>query len=402
MKPTRHAHNFAGIFFADHRVIWATAYADRSINAPKYPGMTFDLNPNFVAHENERAHSFETAGKSVEERIHTAVALIKDSLKNHFTDLKAVTTATIGPFENGRSGDWGGGKIIEGARSTEWSGKDVYSLTKEAFAKAGHPRINLHCLTDAEAMVAGEHYFYRHNILKPLQEEIQADKSGAAGTRYSDREKNLGEDTVAYLLVDQGVGGAVFRWNDFIRGHASLELGHLPLFPYPDLKIAQRCPENSCGAHYLPCAEGTIAFPALKESWGLSREDLFKLDKDSDQFTAIAYFIAQTVQQIVFSHTPKVVLIGGGVFDILQSATDGAFVNEIRYHYKGLSLNRRAASPQYFPHYEAPYNDEEFIKAWTQRDAGVLGCLVWSFRLDTDGRTSAITRQVRKDAGARH
>lgn len=346
----------AGIFFADHKVIWVTARTiDR--NTP-YPAQVFDLSSDFITNTKARAERFNahpTAAEDVDAAL-SAIAKTTDIL-----EIEAVTSASLGPFTLGQSCYDEGGHIISGARSTKWQNVDLYNLIQEGLRRHGNSHCKVRCLTDAEAMVVGEHYLYR-------QDKLSASIPGSPD--YSELMRDMGKDTVAYLLLDEGVGGSIFRRNQIIRGDASLELGHIPIYPTP--ADSGHYPIASCGAHYLPCLEGTIGLKALRDKWTLEYSDYLNLDIEAPKLKWIGYYVAQAVHTIAITHTPTVTLIGGAL------ARNPNLLPHVQFYYDELGSNRR--SPDMYPDYKSQYDLDEFIQYWSNPDAGVLGCLCWSHR----------------------
>ena len=356
----------AGIFFADDDVIWATAsVTDREF---AYPGMVFRSNPDFINKSDPQkpphAQRFPSNSNAADD-VAEAVARLAESAD--ISKIEAVTTASIGPFQDGISGLVAGGTIISGARLQKWSGFDLAGALENEFAKYGNEHVIVRCLTDAEAMVLGEHYHFRQFRLRGHTHGSKA---------YREKEYKLGQDTVAYILLDSGVGGAVFQRNYFKRGEASLEIGHTVAYPPPGLE--DKYPVANCGAHYLPCLEGTISLPALKEFWHLTAEDIRSLGPDSETLRWLSFYIAQAVHHMTLFFTPTVVLLGGRV------VSNPHILEHTRTMYEDLMKNERGN--QLYPDYKAQYDREEYIKLWSRPDAGVLGCLCWSFRSARHGK----------------
>ena len=354
------SHFLAGIFFADDDVIWATAsVTDRRY---AYPGIIFETSPDFankpIERKLPRARRFASKATA---QLDVSEAVAKIAKAVDITKIEAVTTASIGPFEGGQSGLVEGGKIIPGARLLKWAGFDLAGSIAEEFRKHGNTNVIVRCLVDAEALVLGEHYHYRRFKLSGFAYDSE---------KYRKEARSLGQDTVAYLLLDSGVGGAVFQRNFFKRGEASLELGHMLVRAPPGLEA--KYPAADCGAHYLPCLEGSISLPALEEFWGLSLPELQTLDANSEELSWLGFYVAQAVHHMTLFFTPTVVLLGGRI------ASNPAILTHTIYWYKRIMQNPRGE--RLYPDYAAQHREEEYIKLWSRPDAGVLGCLCWSFR----------------------
>ncbi len=346
----------AGIFFADDQVIG-------SIGRPK------GRNPRFLDADFEYSIKSSSNSKIPNIKFQSSSSPYNDltrmleefaanvPLKN----VQAITTASLGPFDRGNSGFSNSGKIALGTRSTHWSDFNLHLKVSKAFQAMADSTPHIRCLVDAEAMVLGEHYLYRKDYRDRQAKPIH-------GSHL------IGEDTVAYLLCDEGVGGAVLRNGRLIKGDAAIEIGHMPIH-----SIVDDFNYNSCGAHSYPCLEGAISLKAMRERWGISDNEVASLPGSSPHTKRIAFYLAQAAVQITLFYSPTVIIFGGRIMDNLH------IIPRIRGYYEQLARNQRTEPDKIakgrsalYPHYQDGYDPVQFLQSWTERDAGVLGCLCWS------------------------
>ncbi|MBB36357.1 MAG: hypothetical protein CME88_09875 [Hirschia sp.] len=363
-------HDLAGIFFADDYVIWGTAKAlDRAVG---FPDMALECFPDFVnltspREPHSRARRFEASSAPLAD---LGTALDQMSKEIDLQNIGAITTASIGPFEDGKSGLVEGGRIIKGARREGWDqGIDLYGAVKSEFERRIGSVPTIRCLGDTEAHVLGEHYLFR--------------RSNSALAQNKRNAKQMGRDTVAYLMLDEGVGGAVFQRGLFVRGEASLELGHMPVYHRDN-----RLKPAPCFSHKYSCLEGTIGLPNLRTSWGMDSDEIAKLEYEHDLVQSIAFYIGQAVFQLSVFYAPTVILLGGRVMD----HPDLLEMVQVCYELIASNSFDEEERVSLFPNYAAQYDTDEYIKRSTMPDTGVLGCLCWSYNcLDPEGKVAQLS-----------
>jgi len=114
-----------------------------------------------------------------------------------------------------------------------------------------------------------------------------------------------GLDPIIYLTIGTGIGGGVICNGKPLHGLVHPEIGHMliphdqELDPFPGV-----CPFHG------DCLEGLACGPALKQRWGQSAETL---PDDHPAWNIEAHHIALALVNLVLSHSPRRVIIGGGV-----------------------------------------------------------------------------------------
>ncbi|MFC6199199.1 ROK family protein [Ponticaulis profundi] len=357
--------SLAGIFFADDANIWATGRSISGHEQDQFGNYELSFQPNFVDREEVNALRIKPA-ETVKKDVEAIVSAMADHTE--ISELKIVTTASLGPFKENRTGFNNSGKIIHAPRAEKWAAIDLHKIVSDTFEEFGNKNITVRCLHDAEAFVIGEHYLQR-------QMRLKRDKIGSEA--YRKDERALAQETVAYFLLDQGVGGAVLRNNSFVRGETALEFGHLPI--YPAFEDEHRFPISDCGAHSLPCLEGTVSIEALAKKWKLTLDDYLQLPADAEALHWIGYYVAQAIHMIVLTHSPTTFFLGG------RLVNNEYLVPHVRGFYDVIGRNRR--NGRMYPGYDSQYKLGKFIKRWTFPDTGVLGCLCWS-RKQLDAATN--------------
>ncbi|MEO0883952.1 MAG: ROK family protein [Pseudomonadota bacterium] len=359
-------YSLAGVFFADDEIIWALATYEHRGN--HWTSAKISSDTSLLNRDGEKTARRFPCGDSAKDDLIKAI----DEISKHcdFEKLEAITLATLGPYEGGyiKPGStaaevtYGTPKlrrITQGCRSPKWSGFEIEKeLNRELHKRAkGRPPVGF-VLKDAEAFVLGEHYRYRR--LGRVEAEGPLD------------------DTVFYLLADTGIGGALLSRGNLFQGDASPEIGHMSVHLHSD-DVFDKLSLESCGAHFLPCLEGMLSLSALKERYDLNPEDIPRLPSYDYRLNVIAYYLAQALMQTVFFFAPTVMLLGGRVIEnkFLLPKIRSIYSNYLR---NDLHPNQTV----YFPDYEMQYHPEAHIKPWSSPDAGVLGCLCWSYMMGTD------------------
>jgi fructokinase len=113
-----------------------------------------------------------------------------------------------------------------------------------------------------------------------------------------------GLDSLAYVTVGTGIGGAVAPGDTASRAmHA--EMGHLIVRrDARDAEFAGICPFHG------DCLEGLASGPAIRARWGV---ELSALPADHPGRAIIAGYIGQLAAAIALLHAPHRLVIGGGV-----------------------------------------------------------------------------------------
>lgn len=114
-----------------------------------------------------------------------------------------------------------------------------------------------------------------------------------------------GIDTLAYVTVGTGIGGAVLHGGKALNGMGHFEMGHIRV-PHDRQRdpFAGQCPFHG------DCLEGLAAGPAIRARWGA---DLSALGADHEALLLEADYLAQMAATITFMHRPGRIILGGGV-----------------------------------------------------------------------------------------
>ena len=359
MKRPRY--RFAGVFFAHDYVIWALANSDGKDRM--WPNVEFDFNTDLLqSGKEEVADRFISSGNPKED-----IRASLDMLTEHcdLSALEAITIATIGPFKDGiihesviaqkLSGQRANpASIAHGTRLKAWAGFPVEDFFQECIEQKVSEGVRPRCfvLKDAEAFVLGEHYKYRHSGLPNASENLP--------------------NTVLYLLVDQTISSAVLFRNKPFRGGTSPEFGRMPIYRHRDDKDFKKPLPFS-----YPSLEDLASLSALSSRWGITAEDIPRLNPSDLVLELIAYYLAQTLAQAAMTFAPTTMIIGGRV------ANNEALASYVRHWYRDMLQIRGSEAGNLFPDYYAQRHFDEHIKLWTSPDCGVLGCVSWSqMRID--------------------
>jgi len=377
-------HTLAGIYFADDHVIWATASV-RSTGSKHSKKQTGLLNVELDLGERDFLKNlFEEDERIPARRIPASHNPKKDlqrirhemmASKVDLEKIEAIVTASVGPFKDGRAGHAGGGTILSGSRMNKGEEFNLHAAVKEVFKRKDKSSPAVSCLGDTEAHVFGEHYLFRNH----------GDNERAAEKH---KDSTIGKDTIAYLMIDEGVGGAVLQRGKFVKGDAPLQIGHMTIQQHSKDECE---PPSSCPAHHYPCLESLVSLKAIRDRWELSVNELEALDPNSDILRLLAFYIAQAVFQISLFFTPTVILLGGRVMD------NPALIDHVLHYRKLLALGDH--SEDLFPPYPAQKKSNippaprsgAFIKKGTMADTGVLGCLYWGYGVAITARENKIT-----------
>lgn len=354
MKRPRY--RFAGVFFAHDYVIWALANSD-----PKekiWPKVDFDFNTDLLqSSRGQLANRFKSSGKP-----ETDIRASVDVLAEHcdLSALEAITIATIGPYKDGiihssviaqkLSGQLENpASIAHGTRLKAWAGFPVEDFLQECVSNQiqgeGGPKCCV--LKDAEAFVLGEQYKYRHSGLPNAAETLP--------------------NTVLYLLVDQTISSAMLVRNTLFRGGTSPEFGRMPIYRHSEDKGFKRPLSLS-----FPSLEDVASLSALSSRWGVTADDIPRLNSSDLVLELIAFYLAQTLAQAAMTFAPTTMIIGGRV------ANNEALASYVRHWYRDLLQIKESEEGTLFPDYYAQRHFDQHIKLWASPDCGVLGCVSWS------------------------
>jgi fructokinase len=145
-----------------------------------------------------------------------------------------------------------------------------------------------------------------HHLEQALQVPVafDTDVNGAALGEYTWGAAQ-GADPCLYLTIGTGVGGGGILNGHPLHGLVHPEMGHMRLphdwqgDPFPGA-----CP------YHGDCFEGMAAGPALEKRWGQRGETL---PLDHPAWALEAEYIAQALNTLICTLSPKRIVIGGGV-----------------------------------------------------------------------------------------
>lgn len=113
-----------------------------------------------------------------------------------------------------------------------------------------------------------------------------------------------------YLTIGTGIGGAGIINGELIHGLVHPEMGHVCIphdrekDPFPGV-----CP------YHGDCLEGLATGPAIEARWGVKGEDL---PPEHPAWQLEAQYLALAVANLIYTHSPQRVILGGGVMEQAQ------------------------------------------------------------------------------------
>lgn len=116
----------------------------------------------------------------------------------------------------------------------------------------------------------------------------------------------FGLDSCVYLTVGTGIGAGILVEGNLVHGLLHPEVGHMLVKRHVDDAFAGNCP------YHGDCLEGLASGPALAERWGHEGKDLAD---NAAVWNMEAYYLAQTVTNMVLTLATKKVILGGGVMN---------------------------------------------------------------------------------------
>jgi fructokinase len=106
-----------------------------------------------------------------------------------------------------------------------------------------------------------------------------------------------------FLTVGTGIGGGAMVGGHLIHGLTHPEMGHMPM-------PRDRDPFKGCCPFHGDCLEGLASGPAIRARWGIAGEDL---PADHPAWKLEAYYLAAALANIVYTLSPRKIILGGGV-----------------------------------------------------------------------------------------
>lgn len=321
----------AGIFFADDYVTYGVASCSDESTFPAF---------HFTDIAISRSSSLDTPYQDTQ----TAMDAIRDYLSQiglGLSDLKSVATASLGPHSAKQVGELGHGIHSTGLRREAWDGFDLVTEIKGYFPNELQNQINVFSYIDAEAIALGE-YFLR---FRPTEESSS---------------NPIPQATIAVLLADEGVGGAVIKRKDIFRGDMHTELGHMRINVHKKDNNVER--ESRIGRRLTHLA----SLSAIERRWRLTYEDYLNLPETDPYLKFLGYYYGQATANITMFYTPTVIRLIGRMFDHPN------LISQIRKYYREFSS--WPDSELLYPGYPVQQIPEKYITVSDVKDAGIIGC----------------------------
>jgi fructokinase len=114
----------------------------------------------------------------------------------------------------------------------------------------------------------------------------------------------VGLDTFVYITVGTGIGGGALLEGRPMHGLVHPEMGHMRVPRDPNDGYTGCCP------YHGDCLEGLACGPAIRQRWDTLPEEL---PDDHPAWELEARYLAAGLANIVFTLSPRRIVIGGGV-----------------------------------------------------------------------------------------
>lgn len=134
---------------------------------------------------------------------------------------------------------------------------------------------------------------------------LDTDVGGAALAEYTlgaGKEKN----SLIYLTIGTGIGGAYIHYGKNIYGIHHAEYGHMKVPRIPDDAYRGGCPFHD------DCLEGMASGPAMLKRWGIPAD---QLPMDHPGWDYEAAYLGQAVINLIYTLSPEIIVLGGGVMN---------------------------------------------------------------------------------------
>lgn len=139
---------------------------------------------------------------------------------------------------------------------------------------------------------------------------VQNDASARCLTESIYRsEKSDIAQSLLYLMIGEGVNGAISYRGDLLEMERHSEMGHcLPQLDLADVGFDDR--HSGCPSH-TTCFEGVASTARIRREWG---QEISDLPHDHPAWDLLTSYIAQFITIGVVTLNPKLVLLGGNTF----------------------------------------------------------------------------------------
>lgn len=132
---------------------------------------------------------------------------------------------------------------------------------------------------------------------------LDTDVGGAALAEYT-LGAGKGKESLLYITIGTGIGGAFIFHGMNIYGEHHAEIGHMKTPRIPQDTYKGGCPFHD------DCLEGMASGPAMLKRWGVPAD---QLPDDHPGWDYEAAYIGQAVINLIYTFSPAVIVLGGGV-----------------------------------------------------------------------------------------
>lgn len=162
-----------------------------------------------------------------------------------------------------------------------------------------------------------------------------------------------GKDNVIYITIGTGIGAGIYVEGKLLHGMMHPEAGHVLIRRRDGDVYEGKCP------YHKACLEGMAAGPAIEARWG---KKAIELKDQKEVWDLEAYYIAQALANYIFTLSPEMIILGGGVMHQEQ------LFPMIRQYVKELLGDYiKTKQIEDLEHYIVP--------ASLQDNQGIMGCL---------------------------
>lgn len=180
---------------------------------------------------------------------------------------------------------------------------------------------------------------------------------GESGTGEYNLGAGKGKDSLIYITIGTGVGGAFIKNGEIISGISHSEMGHIEL-----VREEGDDYESFCKSH-KSCFEGLCCGPALEERLGEKAENV---DISNPVFRLTAKYIAKALYNFTVIFRPEIIIIGGGLIN------KEGFIEIIREEFDKLKGT----------YIELPDSNEYIVKPGLGNESGLIGGYFLAKELD--------------------
>lgn len=149
------------------------------------------------------------------------------------------------------------------------------------------------------------------NLLGALKEELPipikiVTDVAESGTGEYILGRGRGKDSLLYLTIGTGIGGAFLKNGQIISGISHAEMGHIEITKEDGDNFESNCPSHKS------CFEGLCSGPALEKRLGEKAENV---DISNPAFSLTAKYIAKALYDYSLILRPEIIIIGGGLLN---------------------------------------------------------------------------------------